>query len=770
MRLLLTRLTNCFCLTLFLMPPAISTPLAVANDGAALISQGTALRQQGNLLQAIDLLNAADKLADTPEQQAKAAGALGLTYLQAVQYNQAEPPLKKAYQFFTGTERARYAISLGNLAFILKQPEQAKRYYQEALDLSSTDADLRFSAGLNLVRLAPEAERLGQLNGLARQMAKIDSPALAFHHLNLGNQARLLGPKGLPLSYRELELARQLAAQSKNQRLLVEALDAKAQLYEDNGRLPDALALTQQGLAIALTQDQGMVADLLINLEWRQGRILKAQNKNQPALAAYQRALQQIELVRQDIPVVYEDGRSSFRTMLEPIYLGFVELQLQQLDKQQDVDPQSARLRTVIDTMELIKQTELQDFLGDRCAVETVQGGSADLIPPETAVLYPILLADRIELLLRTSNGIIRRTVTIKADRLNPIATNFAASLRAGSPEYLSSAQQLYDWLLRPFDAFISEQGIQAMVVVPDGVLRLVPMAALHDGKQYAIEKYAISMVTGMSVTNTTKMGSRKIVPLLAGVSEPGLVVDKLGPLLAAQIFNPASPSTDGAARGLAQTRSLRSIKPDTVDTAKAVDVNSQNQRKLDKLRARLALPGVKDEINSLGKILGGTSLLDSDFTVENFRQDAESGEYRIVHMASHGVFGGTPETSFIMAHDDVISMNGLQSLLKAEKFQKNPIELLTLSACQTAEGNDRAPLGIAGAAVKARAKSVLGTLWPVEDNAARAIMEIFYTGLASEKLSKTQALRQAQTQLIQQPETEHPFFWAPFVLIGNWL
>lgn len=736
-----------------------------ATDGAALIAQGNAFRQQGNLLQSINLLDAAAKASNTPADKARAAGALGMSYQQAYQHDKAEPLIKQAYTFFQGAERAPYAIALGNLAFVSRQPDAAKRYFQEALTLSPANSEQRYSAAINLARLAPETERLAQLTTLAQEMGKVEGAALAPHHLNVGNQARQLGEKGVQLSYRELELARQLAAQAGNQRLVVEALDAKAQLYEDRGRLSDSLAISQQAIDIALAQEHGTVADLLINLEWRQGRLFKTQNKNQQALAAFQRALQQIELVRQDIPVVYEDGRSSFRTMLEPIYLSFVDLQLKQLDKE-TVNPLSPRLRNVIDTMELIKQTELQDFLGDRCAVETVQGGSTNQIPSGTAVLYPILLADRMELLLRTSSGISRHTMAVSTASLTPVATSFAASLRAGTPDYLKSGQQLYDWLLRPFEEAVSAQKIDAMVIVPDGILRLVPMAALHDGKQFAIEKYAISMATGMSVTNTAITANRKIVPLLAGVSEPGLVVDKLGPLLAAQILKPAESTN----RGLAVTRSLRSIKPDSADTATAGDDQTRTQRKIDRLRARLALPGVKEEIKSLGQILGGTSLLDGDFTVEHFRQDAESGEYRIVHMASHGVFGGTPETSFIMAHDDVISMNGLQSLLKAEKFQKNPIELLTLSACQTAEGNDRAPLGIAGAAVKARAKSVLGTLWPVEDNAARTIMEVFYTGLSSGKLSKTESLRQAQVQLLQQPESEHPFFWAPFVLIGNWL
>jgi hypothetical protein len=148
--------------------------------------------------------------------------------------------------------------------------------------------------------------------------------------------------------------------------------------------------------------------------------------------------------------------------------------------------------------------------------------------------------------------------------------------------------------------------------------------------------------------------------------------------------------------------------------------------RQIEDLRASLSLPGVKEEIEALRGILHGNTLLDAQFTVGQLHQQAESGDYRIVHIASHGVFGGSAETSFILAYDDLITMNGLQGLLKAEKLQSTPIELLSLSACETAEGNDRAPLGISGAAIKARARSVLGTLWPVADDAAKGAHEEF--------------------------------------------
>src|SRR5262249_51539995 len=145
-------------------------------------------------------------------------------------------------------------------------------------------------------------------------------------------------------------------------------------------------------------------------------------------------------------------------------------------------------------------------------------------------------------------------------------------------------------------------------------------------------------------------------------------------------------------------------LKSDTADRTKV-------------LREALALPGVKGEIEAISRISHSTTMLNEPFTVDGFRRAAESGAYRLVHVASHGVFGGTADSSYVLAYDDLLTLNGLESLLKSDRFRRNPIELLSLSACQTAEGDDRSPLGIAGAAIKARARSVVATLWAVEDN-----------------------------------------------------
>lgn len=729
------------------------------------LSTGIAYRQQGKLQLSIDLLTQARQTAGNDKDRMRAAGELGATQLQARRLDQADASLHEAYAFFTGSDRARYALDLGNLAVIRNHHKDAQTYYEEALKLSSNNAGIHASADLNLTRLAPETERLGKLKTLFHEIGDINNANIsAGLYLNLGDQARKLGKPALELAYESIDKSRQLSAKltPANPRLHAETLDSLAQLYEDQGRTKDALTLTQQAIAQAHALPPGAAGDLLINLEWRQGRLQKTFNQNDLALAAYQRAVDQIESIRQDIPIDYEDGNSSFSTTLNPIYLGLVDLLLQQPEMQSG-EARSLSLRQARDTVELIKQSELQDYLGDRCTVDTVKGGSETIIPAGTAILYPIIFNDRIDLLFESNAGIVRYSTKISGTVVRQTAVGFANALRNGSAGYMLNAQQLYDWLFRPFETLAAEQHINDLVVVPDGALRLVAMGALHDGKQFAIEKFAISTVTGLSMTNTNRPPSSGLGFLVAGMSVPGPVVDKLSQNTVDQIFGADNKE---ASRGLTQNRSMRSLRSVSLRSVGSGDPVTRSAA----LRDALSLPGVKQEIDAIGQIVHSTSLLNSAFTVGDFRKQAETGQYRMMHVASHGVFGGTADTSYILAYDDLLTLDGLQSLLKSDSFRKNPIELLSLSACETAEGDDRSPLGISGAAIKARAKSVLGTLWPVEDNAARKVMESFYRGIATNHLTKAEALRQAQIELLKTDEFSHPLFWGPFVLIGNWL
>jgi CHAT domain-containing protein len=746
---------------------------AGAQDGAAwrsALEQGTALRRAGHLTRALEQLEAAERAARTPTQRAITDGELGAALAQVRRFEEAQRLLGSAHRQLTGAARGRVAADLGNLEALRRNRSAAERYYREARSLAGTPA-ARAAIDLNLARLVPDGERLAELERLAPTIAALADPvARGRLYLNLGVQAQRLGQAGLPLAWRSLDRARSLLAAGDDRRGYAEALAALAALYEGEGRRDDATALGQQALARARALPPEASADLIIELEWQQGRLLRAAGDDDAALAAFQRAVDQVEAVRQDLPIEYDDGRSSFQATLAPVYLGLADLLLKAADAETG-EPQQARLRQVTAVVELTRQAEMQDFLGDRCVVESTRRPRDRNPPPKTAVLYPIAFPDRVELVLEREGGLSRRTIAVPGSKLQAAARNLAEALRAGDAGFLAPAGQLYDWLLRPFDALLAERPVDVLVFVPDGALRLIPVSVLHDGQTFLLERMATATVIGLSMTNAAPPPRRRLDSLIAGMSEPGPVVGKLDESIVRGIEG--APQAAGApaasiAPTVASEHYLRSARQQFAARTRSAPAGSE--QRLADLREALALPGVKEEVTAVSGIVKGRSLLDSGFTVDNFRDQAGSGLYQVVHIASHGLFGGTASTSFIMAYDDLLTLDDLQTVLRAEKLEGAPVELLALSACETAEGDDRSPLGISGAAIKARAKSVLGTLWPVDDRAARTVMELFYEGLQTGGLSKAQALRAAQLQVLGMDGFAPPFYWAPFILIGNWL
>lgn len=705
---------------------------------AGLIARGSQLCREGALQQATDALRQAHAQATPPTQKARAAAALGLALHQMHRDVEAEPLLREAHaQAESPAERALRANDLANTLLGLRRPDEARVLYVQAQGLAPDDAALQVALRGNLARLAPTESRPAALREATALLPTIsDGHERARQAAHLGAQAQALGVPGRRLAFETLDLARSLAATAGDARLQAEALGALAALYEADARQAEALRLADDAVQLAQRVN---ARELLFPLEWRRARLLKAAGDTERALAAYRRAVEHIEAVRQDIPIEYEGGRSSFRETLEPIYLGLAELLLARADA---AAPEAAQrlMREARDVVERVKRSELDDFLGERCTVESARTQEAAAVPAGTALLYPIILPDRLEMLLETPRGLQRRTQPVAAPELQRLVLRLAEQLRQKSA-YAETAQALHARLLLPLEPLLQAEGIHTLVLVPDGVLRLLPYGALFDGERFAIEKYAV--VTAPALSLTRSAAGRRPQPrmLLAGLAEPGPVVDRL-PKWVMQLLS-GTP-----------TRTLTR----------------------DETREALALPGVLQEVQQLqqlGERLPSDLLLNEAFTLEQFGQRFATGQYSVVHIASHGVFSSSAAESFLMAHDGLLTIDGLQQLLRSERLRRRPIELLALSACQTAEGDDRAPLGLSGAALKARAGAALGTLWPVADDAAMQLMSGFYARLSGPAgdpaPTKAHALQQAQRSLLAEPRFRHPFYWAAFILVGSW-
>ena len=161
---------------------------------------------------------------------------------------------------------------------------------------------------------------------------------------------------------------------------------------------------------------------------------------------------------------------------------------------------------------------------------------------------------------------------------------------------------------------------------------------------------------------------------------------------------------------------------------------------------------------------------MNEEFLVSNLEEDMKEENFTIIHIASHGKFEKEAKDSFVLTYDQKLTMDHLRELIGLFQFRRVPLDLLTLSACETAAGDAQSALGLAGVAVKAGARSALATLWFISDEASSKLINEFYVRLKKSSLSKAQALREAQVALLDHPIYRHPGYWAPFLLINNWL
>ncbi len=701
----------------------------VPDRAADPLAEGIALRNQGQIRLSIDSLTVAKARSTDERARAMAAGELGVSLMAARRLDEARRELEAAAASLEGSDRARSLMDMANLDMLEHKPEAADGRLREARALAAGDALIRASVDVQLARLAEVGERAGLVEAASRSLEA--APAVPPRlHLAVAARALEQGSLALEIADRHLMLAHDAALASGDIALLLEVDEILSQRYEDADRFDESARVVAEALGRSDAAVPGAAGLAHVQLLWRQARLAVRDRRPELARASYLRAVAEVEALRPDIPIEYEDGHSSFRKTLAPLYLGLADLLLQQLPSQPAADQQRT-LQRVRNVVELLKQTELQDYLGDRCVVaaETAAG-----VVEGAAILYPIIFPDRLEMLVETRRGLARFTSAVTARALTRVANEMASAFRAGPRGGLGASRELYDWLVRPIEPILEEQSIDTLVVVPDGVLRLVPFAALHDGKGYVMEKMSVATVPGLSMTNVAATAPGKAQALIAGLSEPGPVVDKLPSGVTNSILGPGG------------TRSPS------------------------KLREALSLPGVKREVDGVARLLPGDTLMDSAFTARQFERRFNEGHYSIVHIASHGVFGGSASDSFIMTYDELLTMDRLQGLLGQSAGRNAAIDLLTLSACETAEGDDRSPLGISGAALKAHARSAIGTLWPVEDTAAERVMQSFYESLRTGRQTKAEALRQGQLKLLRDPRYNHPFFWAPFIVVGNWL
>jgi CHAT domain-containing protein/Tfp pilus assembly protein PilF len=504
-----------------------------------------------------------------------------------------------------------------------------------------------------------------------------------------------------------LNAAAHLARTINDQRALSYALGHLGGLYEEEGRYHEALQLTRQALFAA---QQVQAPESLYRWQWQTGRLLKALGELDTAITSYRHAVDTLQSFRQEMVAGSGSSRTSFRQIIGPVYFGLVDLLLQRAAALPDRAQYEPLLVEARDAVELFKAVELRDYFKDDC-VDAARQRVVNLesVAQSAITIYPILLPERTELLLSLPDGLRRVTVPVTAERLTQEVRELRRLLeKVTTREYLPHAQQLYDWLIRPLAPALASTPIDTLVFVPDGPLRTIPMAALHDGQQFLIQKYAIATTPGLKLTDPRPLPRGNMQMLALGLTE------------AVQGFS--------------------------------------------------ALPYVSSEMAALQQLYGAEVLLNQRFLLPSVDKELQEKPFSIVHIASHGQFDSDVTKTFVLTFDDKLTMDHLEQTVGRLRFRENALELLTLSACQTAAGDDRAALGLAGVAIKAGARSALATLWFIDDEASSELITEFYRQFQDPAISRAKALQRAQGKLLSNWRYEHPGYWAPFLLLNNWL
>ncbi len=695
-------------------------------DALILSSQASMeLGQSKSALQTLELALGVAQKTGNQLAQATVFGHLGRTYMTLRQLQEASEYLTQASTLATQQQSQPLLAStlndLGILSALKRQDQEALTAFQESATLAQSTklsllaATAQTNAARTLLRLGhPDKSRvaldtaLDELKRLppARQKAlSLIGIALSYQrlipHLPQIRDPLLLRTAGV------FQEASAIASSQGDKRTVSYALGYLGHLYETEFRLDEAIRLTRQALFAAQSVD---APESLYSWQWQLGRQLATSGQLDQAIMLYQQAAATLQPIRRELTQTSSDGSLTDEESVKPLYFELADLLLQRATLTDDDQVVERYLLSARDAIEAYKTAEIRDYFKDDC-VDAVRSRvtTFDRLSPDTAVIYPILFASRLELLMSLPSGLKRIAVPVPAEQLTREVRTFRRLVeKRTTREYLPHAQQLYDWLIRPLEPELAQQHITTLVFVPDSALRTIPLAALHDGSSFLIVKFALAMTPGLTMTDPRPLNRERLKFLTAGL-----------------------------------TTSVQGFP---------------------------ALPYVADELSSIEQLYKSDQLINHAFQTARLEQELRDGQYGVLHIATHGKFSPDVANSFLLTFDGKLTVQGLDRLIGLFRFRQEPLELLTLSACQTGIGDDRAALGLAGVALKAGARSALATLWFINDEASATLIAEFYRQLRDPSLSKAVALQRAQTKLLSDRVYEHPAYWSPFLLLNNWL
>ncbi|WP_181016102.1 tetratricopeptide repeat protein [Pseudanabaena sp. BC1403] len=725
-------------------------------EATSLNNLGLAYNNIGQYQKAIEFYQqalATQKKIDDLEGESISLNNLGLAsdnlgqYQKAIVFYQQSLAIKKQIGDRNGEAR-----SLNNLGAIYKnlgQYQKAIDFYQQSLAIKKQIGD-RDGEATSLNNLGLVYDYLGQYQkaldfyrqsvAIAKQIGESSIEARSLNNLGaayerLGQYQKAIDFYGQALEMQEKIGDRQGEAKSINNLGVV---------YKNLRQYQRAIDLHQQSLAIKKQiGDRQGEATSLNNL----GVDFNQLGQTEISILFYKQSVNVFESIRQSLKGLREEEQQSFTNTIASSYRNLADLLLKQ-----------GRIMEALQILDLLKVQELEEYFknikgSDRSAqgvrlLEPEKAISDKLlavsldnskeinsqlakqiqqlpkseinkvpeylqkIPQGTALLYPLILGDRIEIILFSPNTIpISRTVRISQKELETLVIDFRAGLLdSGSEDVKEPAAKLYKLLIKPIEAELTQAKVTTILYAPDGILRYIPLAAIYDGKQWLAEKYRISNLIAYSLFD--------FAPNLK--TQPNILAGAFG--------------------------------------------GKANEKKF----GQIGLPATLIEVQAIANSFqNSVTLIEDQFSRQAI--EAKFKNHNILHLATHAKFNvGVPDNSFIIfGNGDKIRLNEISD------WQIPNIDLIILSACQTGIGklgDGVEVLGFGYQVQKAGAKNAIASLWSVNDEGTQALMEAFYSELKKGDISPTEALHRAQVALIKSPKYNHPNYWSAFFAIGNGL
>jgi CHAT domain-containing protein len=614
--------------------------------------------------------------------------------------------------------------NIGGIYFSLGQYPKALEFYQQALAIIKQVGD-RFTEGTTLNNIGEVYRSLGQY------------------------------PKALEFYQQALAIIKQVGDRSGEGT----TLNNIGLVYDSLGQYPKALEFYQQALAIIKqVGDRSGEGKALSNI----GYLMDAQKQPELAIAFFKQSVNVREAIRKDLEKLKREEQAAYTQTVADTYRTLANILLQQ-----------NRVMESLQVLDLLKVQELEDYLKNTKGNEkTTQGikllspeqqffsshkaftdlefsknpavntlvqqlgqiSQAELnavpeslkkIPKDSVLLYPVILDNRLELVLFSPGSPpVHRPVAVKKEELEAAIATFKTELSRrpvsaeDNDDVKASAQKLHKWLIEPIKADLDRIKPQTITYAPDGKLRYIPLAALHDGKQWLAQQYRIHNIVSYNLTD----------------------------------FD---------------------IKPQPQTNVLAGAFGGKRDEKRFNFSG---LPATIPEVQNIAANLPNTvTLIEADFNRKTLESKINNQKnYNIVHLATHAQFvDGTPDASFILfGNGDKVTLR------EVKEWQLGNVDLVVLSACQTGLGGLGSGVEILGLGYQfqvAGSKSAIATLWEIDDGGTQVLMDKFYPAL-KQGTPTAEALHQAQLKLINskptngQPDTSQPYYWSAFILIGNGL